>query len=114
MKIPHTIESLKIKNETTVDVEKNELICNDFNNNEFSEYYKQTYESKVLITYVDNSNRKTRIFGRELTRIIPNFVSLYRNKSSNKKIVRSAIKKEFTDILITNENKKEPDELLTL
>lgn len=58
--------------------------------------------------------QKTRIFGRELTRIIPNSTSLYRNRSGVKKIVKSAIKENFTDILIINENRKEPDGLLVI
>lgn len=55
--MPHTIESLRVKDETTVtevDAEENELIRNDLENDEFSEYYKNTYEPKVLITYADN------------------------------------------------------------
>lgn len=58
--------------------------------------------------------QKTRIFGRELTRIFPNSISLYRNRSGVKKIVKSAIKKEYTDILVINENRKEPDGLLII
>lgn len=58
--------------------------------------------------------QKTRIFGRELTRIIPNSKSLYRNRSSVKKIVKSAIRENFTDIMIINEHKKEPDGLLVI
>lgn len=58
--------------------------------------------------------QKTRIFGRELTRIIPNSISLYRNRSGVKKMVKSAIKKNFTDILVINENRKEPDGLLVI
>ncbi|KAJ3662770.1 hypothetical protein Zmor_007099 [Zophobas morio] len=116
-KVPHTLESLRIKDETTVNdinTEENELVKNDLDNDEFSEYYQQSYEPKILITYADNPMRKTRIFGRELTRIIPNSVSLYRNRSGVKKIVKSAIKKDFTDILIINENRKEPDGLLVI
>lgn len=49
-----------------------------------------------------------------MTRIIPNSVSLYRNRSGVKKIVKSAIKKEFTDVLVINENRKEPNGLLVI
>ncbi|XP_030752869.1 probable ribosome production factor 1 [Sitophilus oryzae] len=116
-KVPHTIESLREKDETTVtsiDSEENELVRNDLESDEFSEYYKNSYEPKVLITYADNPMKKTRIFGRELTRIIPNSTSLYRNRSGVKKIVKSAISKNFTDILVVNENRKEPDGLLVI
>lgn len=115
--IPHTIESLREKDETIITdltADENELIREDLDQDEFNEYYKQSYEPKVLITYADNPMRKTRIFGRELTRIIPNSVSLYRNRSGVKKIVKSAIKKDYTDILVINEHHKEPDGLLLI
>ncbi|XP_050497828.1 probable ribosome production factor 1 [Diabrotica virgifera virgifera] len=116
-KVPHTIESLREKDETTItdlnDAE-NELVRDDLEEDEFSEFYKQSYEPKVLITYADNPMKKTRIFGRELTRIIPNSVSLYRNRSGVKKMVKSATQKGYTDILIVNEHKKEPDGLLLI
>ncbi|EFA00559.1 probable ribosome production factor 1 [Tribolium castaneum] len=116
-KVPHTLETLRLKDETTVEdvnTEENELVRNDFDNDEFSEYYQQSYEPKVLITYSDNPLRKTRIFGRELTRIIPNSVSLYRNRSGVKKIIKSATKRNYTDILVINENRHEPDGLLVI
>ncbi|XP_060519662.1 probable ribosome production factor 1 [Cylas formicarius] len=114
--VPHTIDTLRIKDETVVDLEKeeNELIRQDLDHDEFNDYYKHTYEPKILISYADNPMRKTRIFGRELTRIIPNSTALYRNRSGVKKMVRSAIKNEYTDILIINENRKEPDGLLVI
>ncbi|XP_050294254.1 probable ribosome production factor 1 [Anthonomus grandis grandis] len=116
-KIPHTIDSLRVKDETTItniEDEENELIKDDLEKDEFSDYYKNSYEPKVLITYADNPMRKTRIFGRELTRIIPNSISLYRNRSGVKKIVKRAIEKEYTDVLVINENRKEPDGLLVI
>jgi ribosome production factor 1 len=48
------------------------------------------------------------MFGRELKRIIPNSVSLYRNRSGVKKMVKSAIAQGFTDIIIINEDKRQP------
>ncbi|XP_018568498.1 probable ribosome production factor 1 [Anoplophora glabripennis] len=114
---PHTIESLREKDETIItdlNLEENELVREDIEHDELSTYYKQSYEPKVLITYSDNPMKKTRIFGRELTRIIPNSKSLYRNRSGVKKIVKSAIKKEFTDVLVINENRKEPNGLLVI
>ena len=52
--------------------------------------------------------QKSRIFGRELCRVIPNSVSLYRNRSGVKKMVKSAGARGFTDIIIINENRREP------
>lgn len=110
--IPHTIESLREKDETMIigdlEDEANLELKVECQNDEFAAYYRQDYEPKVLITYVDNPNRKTRIFGRELTRIVPNSISLYRNRSGVKKIVRSAIARNFTDIIIVNEDQCKP------
>jgi len=110
--VPHTIESLREKDETTIagdlEDESNEELKLECDNDEFAAYYRQEYEPKVLITYADNPNRKTRIFGRELTRMIPNSLSLYRNRSGVKKMVKSAIAKNFTDIIIVNEDRCKP------
>lgn len=60
---PHTIESLREKDETTVtdlNSEENTLIRADLDNDEFSDYYKSSYEPKVLITYSDNPLRVSK------------------------------------------------------
>lgn len=54
---PHTIDSLREKDETTIadiNAEENILIRTDLENDEFGDYYKGSYEPKVLITYADN------------------------------------------------------------
>lgn len=115
--VPHTIESLREKDETMIvsndpNDEANQELKIECEHDEFAAYYRQDYEPKVLITYADNPNRKTRIFGRELTRIIPNSLSLYRNRSGVKKIVKSAIARNFTDIIIVNEDQCKPSILI--
>lgn len=116
--VPHTIESLREKDETIItgnlEDEENAELKLDFEHDEFSSYYKHSYEPKVLITFSDNPNRKTRIFGRELTRIIPNSISLYRNRSGVKKMVKSAIERHFTDIVIVNEDQCKPNGMLVI
>lgn len=79
---------------------------------DFSEYFARDYTPKVLITYADNPVTKTRKFGIELARIIPNALAKIRNRSSIKKMVKSAIRENFTDILIINENNREPNGLV--
>lgn len=110
--VPHTIESLREKDETAIvgdlDDEENEEVKIDLEHDEFAAYYRKEYEPKILITYSDNPTRKTRIFGRELTRMIPNSISLYRNRSGVKKMVKSAITRNFTDLIIINEDRCVP------
>lgn len=51
------MESLREKDETFVEnvqSDDNELLRNDLEGDEFSSYFMQTYEPKVLITYSDN------------------------------------------------------------
>ncbi|XP_015127181.1 probable ribosome production factor 1 [Diachasma alloeum] len=116
--VPHTIESLREKDETTIsgdlDDEENAEIKAELMNDEFAAYYRKDYEPKVLITYCDNPTRKTRIFGRELTRIIPNSLSLYRNRSGVKKMVKSATARGFTDIIVINEDQCQPNGMLVV
>lgn len=116
--VPHTIESLREKDETIItgdiDDEQNEELKHDFEHDEFAAYYKHSYEPKVLITYCDNPTRKTRIFGRELTRMVPNSISLYRNRSGVKKMVKSAIARNFTDIIVVNEDQCKPNGMLVI
>ncbi|XP_017777580.1 PREDICTED: probable ribosome production factor 1 [Nicrophorus vespilloides] len=116
-KTPHTIESLRVKDETTVgdlNDEDNEIIRADLEQDEFSKYYENSYVPKVLITYAENPVSRTRTFGKELQRIIPNSRRLLRNHLGIKQLVKEGIKKEFTDILIINENRRQPNGLLVI
>ena len=113
----HTIESLREKDQTVVENlndEENEETRKELELDEFSEYFQKIYEPKVLITYSDNPHSKTRGFGKELTKIIPNSVALTRHRSCVKKICQSAIREGFTDLLIINENRKQANGLLLI
>lgn len=116
-KVPHTLESLREKDETMlVNVDEDEKLeaQKDMELDELSSYYENSYEPKVLITYSDNPHNKTRIFGKELCRIIPNSISRYRQRSSVKRIVQSAIRESVTDVIIVNENQKQPNGFLLI
>lgn len=113
----HTIESLREKDHTAVeniDDSDNEELRKELENDDFSEYFAREYTPKVLITYADNPVTKTRKFGIELARIIPNALAKIRNRSSIKKMVKSAIREDFTDIIIINENNREPNGLVAI
>lgn len=115
--VPKTIDSMREKDDTMlVDMdEEDQLELNlEIERDELSSYFQKTYEPKVLITFSDNPHEKCRIFGRELTRIIPNSVSLYRNRSGVKKMVKSASDEGFTDIIIINEDKRQPNGMIVI
>lgn len=113
----HTIESLREDDQTAVNnVQGEELdeLQKDLETDEFSDYFNRSYEPKVLISYSDNPHTKTRKFGKELGRIIPNSLVKVRNRSALKKICTSAIREEFTDVIIINESRTEPDGLIVV
>lgn len=113
----HTIESLRERDHTAVDDigdSDNEELRKELEIDDFSEYFAKAYEPKVLITYADNPVTKTRKFGIELARIIPNSLAKIRNRSSIKKMVNSAIREKFTDIIVINENNRQPNGMVVV
>jgi ribosome production factor 1 len=113
----HTIESLREADQTTVtnlDASDNEETRKELELDEFSEYFNKSYEPKVLITYSDNPCSRTRGFGKELTQIIPNSLATTRHRSSVKKICESAVREEYTDVVILNEDRKKVNGLLLI
>lgn len=113
----HTIESLREEDQTVIqnlEDSDNEEIRKDLATDEFSDFYAKSYEPKVLITYADNPVSKTRKFGKELCRMIPNSYAKQRNRSSIKKMCSSAIKAGFTDLIVINENQRQPNGLVVV
>ncbi|KAI8043807.1 probable ribosome production factor 1 [Drosophila gunungcola] len=113
----HTIESLREKDQTEVanlNDSDNEELQKELELDDFSSYFERSYEPKVLITFADNPVTKTRKFGLELSRIFPNALVKIRNKSSVKKICKSAEREEFTDVVIINEDRRKPNGLLVI
>jgi len=114
--VPKTIDSKREYDETTVGGkegnEEDEEVEHDVANDEFSSYFAKTYVPKVLITCNDNPHSRTIAFMKELSRMIPNSEPRWRNNSSVKKIVKDSIKKDYTDILIINEDNRNPNGLV--
>ncbi|XP_037710326.1 probable ribosome production factor 1 [Drosophila subpulchrella] len=113
----HTIESLREKDHTEVanlNDSDNEELQKELELDDFSSYFERSYEPKVLITFADNPVTKTRKFGLELSRIFPNALVKIRNKSSVKNICKSAVREEFTDVVIINEDRRKPNGLLVI
>ncbi|XP_012156826.1 probable ribosome production factor 1 [Ceratitis capitata] len=113
----HTIESLREQDQTTItnlDDSDNEELRRELQMDDFSSYFERSYEPKVLITFADNPVTKTRKFGLELSRIFPNALVKIRNRSSVKNICKSAIREEYTDVVIVNEDRRKPNGLLVI
>jgi len=111
--VPHTIDSLREYDETTVGGkegnEEDEEVEHDITNDEFAEYFAKSYVPKVLITCSDNPHSRTIAFVKELTRMIPNSEPKWRKNASIKKMVKEATSKEYTDIIIVNEDNRNPN-----
>ncbi|EAA14330.2 AGAP009968-PA [Anopheles gambiae str. PEST] len=89
-------------------------VMNDLANDEFCEYYQKSYEPRVMITFNATPHMVTRKFASLLRRMIPNAKTFRRNKTQLKRVCKSAIRENYTDILVVNENRKKPEGLLLI
>ncbi|RNA02774.1 Ribosome production factor 1 [Brachionus plicatilis] len=70
-------------------------------------------DPKILITTNDiKIGYRTYKFCRELSRILPNADYFYKKKVRLSKIIPAAIKRDYSAILVVNENRKQPDGLM--
>lgn len=111
--IPRTVENTRIIDETVVDP-NNEEVKLDLKNDELEEHWdpNNVKNPKVLITTSDNPHTRTIQLCRELKSILPKSQFRFRNRSAIKKIIRGCIEREFTDLIVINENRREPNGLL--
>lgn len=111
--IPRTVENTRIIDETLVDP-KNEEVQLDLKNDELEAHWdpKNERNPKVLITTSDNPHVRTIQLCRELKTILPKSEFRFRNRSAIKKIIRGCIEREFTDLIVINENRREPNGML--
>ncbi|KAI8787133.1 ribosome production factor 1 [Biomphalaria glabrata] len=110
-KKPKTIENMRVPDETMVDPTNEETVL-DLEQDEMAPYFKQETTPKILITTCDRPKNKTNSFIKELKKVIPNSVVKYRRGLDLKKIIPQAIAKDFTDLLVVNEDAGEPNGLV--
>lgn len=108
---PRTIESTRLPNEDLVEPGDTEVEI-DESLDEMSSYFKKEIVPKILITADDNPHTKTIKFCRELRNAIPNSEFRFRKKSSIKKMVKCAIERDYSDILIINEDWRKPSKII--
>ena len=109
--MPKTIENSRVPDETIV-LPDDEETLQDERTDEFSTYFDRRVTPKVLITSADKPSLKTHLFMRELNKCIPNSEVRLRRSTDIKKIVVQAMEREYTDILVVNEDRKLPNGLL--
>lgn len=109
--MPKTIENCRVPDETIV-LPDDEETLQDEKTDEFSSYFDRRVTPKVLITSANKPSLKTHLFMRELYKCIPNSEVRLRRSTEIKKIVVQAVEREYTDILVVNEDRKLPNGLL--
>lgn len=111
--IPRTVENTRITDETLVD-SNNEEVKLDLKNDELESHWDPNNERnpRVLITSSDNPHARTIQLCRELKTILPKSEFRFRNRSAIKKIIRGCIERNYTDLIVINENRREPNGML--
>jgi len=110
-KKPKTIENMRVPDETMVDP-TNEETKIDLQLDEMAPYFNQETTPKILITTSDRPTRRTNAFCKELKKVVPNAFIKYRRGLDLKNIIPHAVDKEFTDLLVINEDRGEPNGLV--
>uniref|UniRef100_A0A8C5R1P5 Ribosome production factor 1 n=1 Tax=Leptobrachium leishanense TaxID=445787 RepID=A0A8C5R1P5_9ANUR len=97
--VPKTIENQREHDETT-------------ETDEFAPYFNKQTTPKILITTSDRPRGRTVKFTEQLSSIIPNSQVYYRRGLALKKIIPQCIARDFTDLIVLNEDRKVPNGLI--
>ncbi|KAH7698287.1 Brix domain containing protein [Aphelenchoides avenae] len=105
---PKTIENTREADDTYVK-EDDEEVLHDTEHDNMAGYFNRETTPKVLITTSPKARANTWKFCFELRKCIPNAEIYSRKNVAIKRIVKDAIEREFTDLLIVHEDKKMPN-----
>jgi len=111
LKKQRTLENTREPDDTMVLPNDNEVI-EDEAGDEFAEYFKGNVKPKIFITTSNKRTQETRKFVDDLVRILPNTFYYDRMNVPMKNVINYCKKKEFTDIIVINEDNKRPNGLL--
>ncbi|XP_025067319.1 ribosome production factor 1 isoform X1 [Alligator sinensis] len=109
--VPKTIENQRVYDETTVDP-NDEEVAFDEATDEFAPYFNRQTVPKILITTSDRPRGRTVRFCEQLSSIVPNSHVYYRRGLALKKIIPQCIARNFTDLIVVNEDRKIPNGLV--
>ncbi|KAJ3349703.1 Ribosome production factor 1 [Entophlyctis luteolus] len=106
--VPRTLESTREADDTIVEPDDEEVFASE-DTDEFASYFNGT-PPKILVTTSKRATGDTYDFAKEFCSIFPDAQFVKRGPQFQvKRIVELAIGREFTDVVIINENKKTPD-----
>ncbi|CAG8528763.1 6080_t:CDS:2 [Dentiscutata heterogama] len=107
--IPKTLENTREFDETIVDPNNSE-VCEDIESDEFSAYFREGTAPKILITTSKRPSKAAYEFTSELVDVFPNSQFMKRDsKYSIKRIIEACLDRDFTDVMIINEDRKIPN-----
>ena len=106
--VPITIENSRIENETVLKDDKETNL--EVDQDEFAEFFNNDDKvPKTLVTTSRNPSGNIYEFANEISDIFPNCEFVKRKNFDVKEIVKFCINRNYTDIIIINENNKIPD-----
>ncbi|KAK9794913.1 hypothetical protein WJX73_005398 [Symbiochloris irregularis] len=111
--VPKTIENTRVMDETFVSA-GDETLEADENNDEFASYFSHQQAPKLLITTCSRPSKNMFLFLTDLLEVLTNAHYYKRQGYAVKKIVDYAIERDFTDVLVFNENRKSVNGLLLI
>ncbi|XP_056671395.1 ribosome production factor 1 isoform X2 [Monodelphis domestica] len=109
--VPKTIENQRVYDETIVDP-NDEEVAYDEATDEFASHFNRQTSPKILITTSDRPRGRTVRFCEQLSTVIPNSHVYYRRGLALKRIIPQCISRDFTDLIVINEDRKIPNGLV--
>ncbi|XP_060088103.1 ribosome production factor 1 [Heteronotia binoei] len=109
--VPKTIENQRVYDETTVDPSDEEVALDEATD-EFAPYFNRQTVPKILITTSDRPRGRTVRFCEQLSKCIPNSHVYYRRGLALKRIIPQCMSRDFTDLIVINEDRKTPNGLV--
>mmetsp|Transcript_14335 Transcript_14335/g.30711 ORF Transcript_14335/g.30711 Transcript_14335/m.30711 type:complete len:369 (-) Transcript_14335:229-1335(-) len=105
-KIPRTIENTRERDATTVEVGDEEVEADEAED-EFADHFNGLVTPKVLLTTSDHPSAIMFHFLQDMLRLMPNATYYKRGGYELKKICEYASAREFTHVVVFNENRKQ-------
>ncbi|KAH6563520.1 hypothetical protein BASA50_009364 [Batrachochytrium salamandrivorans] len=106
--IPQTLETLREADETLV--EQDDEVFADEDGDEFASYFQDGLPPKVLVTTSRRASANVYEFAEEFVSIFPDAEFVKRGSQFDiKRIVELAIERSYTDLVVINEDKKQPN-----
>ncbi|KAG2500317.1 hypothetical protein HYH03_001893 [Edaphochlamys debaryana] len=109
--VQHTLDNTREADDTMVEPDDEEIMA-DENDDEFAAHFANARPPKVLLTTCYKPSKIMYTFLSEMLEVLPCAEYYKRNGFPLKKIVKFAANREYTDLLVFNEDRKQINGLL--